>query len=467
MFKNESDFEKILSRLNIDTKSNPTHRENLRRQMLSVFNKARTKTSHAGHWQTIGRTIMKRPITKLAAAAVIVIAVVLSITFLDKSVTPAYALEQTIEAFKNVRFLHLVRHDESGQIEDERWIEIGMDGRQVRYRQDHPPNFLAVEDGKTTAVYHMDKNTVVLWSNREKQYQWVGDLGVFLENLRQDGKIIEENAEYWGQPAHRVLWPMMNAECYVDPETKLPIAIGDTELSYEQPPQGTFEISIPEGFAVVDNRPGASKTEEPDWLKDEERADRYFHHARFALASGDYDEAVELFEYVVEKQPGRNWAWYWLGRAYYEQGNYDFAIEKFSQVIDMMGDVPYCSYARGLAYAQKGIDEAAKDDLGKALPWMIRALREPTGAAMFEYADDPRLREGRYRPTEQQILARMTNRLRIITGQNFGYDPDAIADENERAMAAWENWYQNSGQIEFTPDAELVPIPEPAQELGK
>lgn len=415
---------------------------------------------------TVRRFIMNR-FTKFAAAAVIIIAVVLSITLFDKSVPSAYAIEQTIEAFKNVRFLHLIRRDESGSIEDERWIEIGMDGRQVKYRQDTPPDFLAVEDGKTTAVYHKDKNTVVLWSNRDKQYQWVGDLGGFLENLRQDGKIIEENADYQGQAAHKVLWPMMNDECYVDPQTKLPIAIGDTELSYEHPPQGTFEVIIPEGFVVVDKRPGASKTKEPDWLKDQERADRYFHQGRLALASGDYNEAVELFEYVVEKQPRRNWAWYWLGMAYYERGDYDSAIEKFSKVIDMMGDVPYCSYARGLAYAQKDMDEAAKDDLGSALPWMIRALREPTAASPFEYADDPRLREGRYRPTKEQIIARTINRLRTVTGQNFGYDPEASTEENERAIAAWEQWYENSGKIEFTPDAELVPIPAAPEQIGK
>ena len=412
-----------------------------------------------------GRFIMNR-FTKLAAAAVILIAAVLLINFLDKSTPSAYAIEQTVEAFENVRFLHLIRRDESGQIEDERWIELGLHGRQVRYRQDTPPDFLAVEDGKTTAVYHKDKNTVVLWSNREKQYQWIGDLGGFLENLRKDGKIIEENADYQGQAAHKVLWPMMNAECYVDTETKLPIAIGSTELSYEQPPPGTFEISIPEGFVVVDKRPGASKTEEPDWLRDEERADRYFHQGRLALASGDYDEAVELFAYVVEKQPGRNWAWYWLGRAYYELGEYDLAITKFSKVIEMLG-APYAFYARGLAYAQNDMEDAAEKDLEKALPWMIRALGEPMGAAMFEYADDPRLREGRYQPTEQQILARMINRLRVITGQNFGYDPDAGAEENEQVIAAWEEWFQNSGQIEFSPNAGLVAVPAALEEAGK
>jgi len=68
MFKNENDFKKIVSQLNIDNKPNDAHRQNLRRQMLSAFSKGQQpKTT----WQSI----IKSPITKLAAAAVIIIAV--------------------------------------------------------------------------------------------------------------------------------------------------------------------------------------------------------------------------------------------------------------------------------------------------------------------------------------------------------------------------------------------------------
>ncbi len=68
MFKNENDFKKIVSRLNIDNKPNDAHRQNLRRQMLSAFGRS---GQHRISWQTI----MKSPITKLAIAAVIIIAV--------------------------------------------------------------------------------------------------------------------------------------------------------------------------------------------------------------------------------------------------------------------------------------------------------------------------------------------------------------------------------------------------------
>jgi hypothetical protein len=53
----------------------------------------------------------------------------------------------------------------------------------------------------------------------------------------------------------------------------------------------------------------------------------------------------------------------------------------------------------------------------------------------------------------------MINRLRIFTGQNFGYDPNAGNEEKERAITAWEQWYKDSGRFQFTPDAKLLAVP--------
>ncbi len=76
MFKDESEFRKIINRLNIDTEPNPIHRDDLRAQMLRVFNEAKqhSRKSKAPHG-VLRRLIMKSPITKLAAAAVIVIGI--------------------------------------------------------------------------------------------------------------------------------------------------------------------------------------------------------------------------------------------------------------------------------------------------------------------------------------------------------------------------------------------------------
>ena len=71
---------------------------------------------------------------------------------------------------------------------------------------------------------------------------------------------------------------------------------------------------------------------------------------------------------------------------------------------------------------------------------------------LFDLADDPLrcadgfLSEGCHDgPDKKQSLTMMINRLRKVTGRNFGYDPNAGAEDNEQAISAWEDWFQNSG----------------------
>jgi len=423
----------------------------------------------SGIWNLRNKLISRRFImnrfTKLTAAAMIIIAVVLSITFLDKSVAPAYAVEQTVEALKNVRFMHIVRRNEAGQIKDERWIEIGPDGIQARYRQDTPPNFFVVDNLDSIFIHYKDRNTVLLYGPDGQRYTWIWNLGEFFEDLAGQSSItIQENVDYWGRKTHLIRWLKSNQDCYIDPETKLPIAIGNYEISYEEPPEDIFDIpAIPDGVMVVDKRPGAEPIEEPEWLKNEDIAQENFDEARHALATRQYLKAAELFGCVVEAQPMRNWAWFWMGKAHYELGQYNAAIYEFSKVIDMASKfqkvLHYCHLARGFAYRAKGMEDMARKDFRVALPVMLDALRHIEGARIFDRADDSLCRDADYEsPSKEQSLAIMINRLRIITGQNFGYDPNASATENEQAIAAWEDWFKNSGKIEFTPDAELVPV---------
>ena len=65
------------------------------------------KTGPALAGPSIGRIIMKSPITKLAAAVLIIVAAVLSITILNKSATPAYGITDLPELFKKARTIHI------------------------------------------------------------------------------------------------------------------------------------------------------------------------------------------------------------------------------------------------------------------------------------------------------------------------------------------------------------------------
>ncbi|MCP4262312.1 MAG: hypothetical protein GY774_33145 [Planctomycetes bacterium] len=86
MFKDESEFNKIVDQMNIDTESNPAHREKLRQKMLAVFNESKQQSQKSAMPNgVLRRLIMKSPITKLAAAAVIIIAILIGLPFFNSN----------------------------------------------------------------------------------------------------------------------------------------------------------------------------------------------------------------------------------------------------------------------------------------------------------------------------------------------------------------------------------------------
>jgi hypothetical protein len=421
-------------------------------------------------------------LAKVAVAAAVVLAIIGGVSYLGRFGSTAYAIEQTIAALQNVRYMHIVKYDKAGNLEDERWEEIGPDGYQARYRQNTPSHwFTVVDDRKTVMVYHAgkDKNTAILYDPKDQSYTWHYAPGKMFDEIAE-GKpaytVVAENVQYKGRPAHHLRQVAGDTDVYIDPATKLPIAMGDYEFSYEEPPQGTFDIVTPEGAVVVDKRPGATPGPEPLWMVQErekqqmgEVAQSYFEQGRRALAAGEYAAAVEALTKSIEIAP-RNWALFWLGKALYGSRKYDESIYRLSQVIEMMSanggmGIPSYYLARAMAYQGKGMADMAQIDFGKALPKMIESLRNAEAAWSFDLADDPlRCADGMLQdchgaPTQEQSLIMMVNRLRIFTGQNFGYDPNGSAEQKEQAIAGWEQWAKDSGRMKFTPDAQLVPLP--------
>jgi hypothetical protein len=418
---------------------------------------------------------------RLGAAAVLILALIGGVRTIGQLTPKPYTIEQTIQALRNARFLHIVKLDKAGNIEHEVWEEIDPSGYQGRFRQSSPPRaFYVVDDLKTCMVYHAaeDKNTVVLYDHQDHSYTWHYAPGRIFDPT-PDGKptytVVAENVQYQGRPAHHLREIGSGMDVYIDPKTKLPLALGEYECSFEEPPEGTFDIVPAAGAIVVDLRPGAPPAVKPQWMLDEEirkeqgkTAQACFEEGRRALAAQDYLKAVDQLTRSLEIAPQRNWASFWLGRALYGAGNYDQAIYRFTTVIDQVAEVgwtiPSYNLARGMAYQAKGMTDMARLDMQKALPRMIEGLRSAKAAALFDLADDPLIiadgmQEGCHPgPSQEQSVALMVNRLRLITGQNFGYDPSGTEEEKEQAIAAWEEWFKNGGQVQFTPDAKLLPL---------
>ncbi len=108
--------------------------------------------------------IMRSRVTKIAAAAVIVIAVVLAFNPLDRLAPAAYALEQTIQANHTVRSLY-IRSFRDGQDEPkEFWVECDESGR-ITSARIHMPEWASPEDGAKAAVWK--ENAVQIWFKRK------------------------------------------------------------------------------------------------------------------------------------------------------------------------------------------------------------------------------------------------------------------------------------------------------------
>jgi hypothetical protein len=128
-------IEKLIKKINVIPSAEMDKR--MLKDILEAQGKANKITS-ADHEPSVWRIIMKSRITKFAIAAVILIAAAVSITFLTESATPAYAIEQTIEAIDGIKYFHLKQFDNSPQknLCKEAWVEYGPNDVVKNFRVD-------------------------------------------------------------------------------------------------------------------------------------------------------------------------------------------------------------------------------------------------------------------------------------------------------------------------------------------
>jgi hypothetical protein len=149
----EKQFEDFVQQINFDDAPDPNHRDRLEKNLVAALEK------QAPRQIRVWRIIMKSRITKLAAAAVVIIAMALSINLLDKSVTPAYALEQTIQASHSVQYLHIKGFMVSISDEPiECWVEFDLSG-QIKNMRINKPAWMTPTDGETVIVWKDNKTT--------------------------------------------------------------------------------------------------------------------------------------------------------------------------------------------------------------------------------------------------------------------------------------------------------------------
>lgn len=149
--------------------------------------------------------IMRSRITKLAAAAAIIIAVVLSINLWDKSIPTAYALKQTIQASHSVRYLHIKSFKANEDDPKEFWIEFYKDGEVKNVRM-HMPEWDSPEDGAKVTVWKENKAQV--WLKKKNTLVTIRDKTVAAHTLNfikeLDPKLVVERL-YYAQQAQGIV----------------------------------------------------------------------------------------------------------------------------------------------------------------------------------------------------------------------------------------------------------------------
>jgi hypothetical protein len=135
----------------------------------------------------VWRTIMKSKITKFAAAAVVIMAFVLTITLMDKSISSAYALEQTVKAYESLRFVHIKGFKEGQSEPQELWVAFDEQEQVKSFRLHNPAWHGSPSNGTKVFVWN---------SGKLRTLEENGKVAVIIpdqELAREIRKIVKEN----------------------------------------------------------------------------------------------------------------------------------------------------------------------------------------------------------------------------------------------------------------------------------
>ncbi|KPK41906.1 MAG: hypothetical protein AMJ65_08515 [Phycisphaerae bacterium SG8_4] len=212
--KPTDNFEKLIRDLHVlDINTSPEMDQRILHETLKLQQELK-QTKLAGTQPDIWRINMKSPIAKLAAAAMIAIFAALSMTFLERSTTSAYALDQTVEANHSVRYIHIKGFSPSHKEPKEYWVECDESG-QLKNARWHMPEWDAPEDGAKVVVWKED--TIYLW---------------FKGTAKKEGCLVTYREENGAD------WLYQYAQAY---NPKLTV-----ERLYEQQAQGKVKIEVDE-----------------------------------------------------------------------------------------------------------------------------------------------------------------------------------------------------------------------------
>lgn len=253
---------------------------------LAAYEKSETKRT-AEREPEVWRIIMNKPITKLATVAAVVVIIVFAVSLLEQSAKPAYAIEQTIEAMRDVVTVHFFARDWQDR-KIETWIKVNPETGEndCHYLSEPDLGQISISTPEITYFYHPKENKVRIVEGQALRSdvrfgRYIEDvLDQIIEPEDGEVQIHKEDDPNTGKEVI-VLWTESQTyemEAFIDPETKLPIRINFAkaikgqiiknvdEIYYNEPlPEGLFDFEIPEGAEVIREQSLLPKIDDPNY----------------------------------------------------------------------------------------------------------------------------------------------------------------------------------------------------------
>lgn len=279
---------------------------------------------------------MKSKITKFAAAAFIIVAVLLSYSIVG--VKETYAFEQTLEAFRDVVTSHVWGRDWNDK-EFEMWIQLDPNNGMPDYCRLYSPSdkYLAVSRPDQSYQYNENINQVQINSGRLFSFE-VNPTRIFEELIKfseMENSGYKVNINYERDPESKETIIVAIAETpmgemwkiSIDPETKLPIRFNCLNNEIVRPgavfkdidkieynvelPEGIFDFEIPKDAKIIDHDLNNKLIDDPqygistDGLTEQEAAEKIataYWNALIAMDNETAKKVSPVFQHTADSK---------------------------------------------------------------------------------------------------------------------------------------------------------------------
>jgi hypothetical protein len=321
------------------------------------------KTSRAAHIRMfIGDTIMKSRMIKISAAAVVIVAVLIGVNMLKG--TPAWAIEQTVEALENIKTLVITGKDfwDSEVVPFKFWIRSSEDKDELFDMRFENEKQIIVVRGTEAWAYWQEENTVKIFEDVTTSDGMMRDLrfwykiaelnpwitGKMLATLKLFATDWQETYGKYGkeeqtgrdcvfvtcsyEPLSSSFWFVCDLESKLIVEGKYwrnvdcegpPVCHAVSFTYNDEIDDEIFDFKIPEGAKVIDR-------------EEQKEADVLFAHGEKLFKEKEADQAIKIFQEVYEKYPNLNVAesaLMMIGICYERMEQHEKAIETYHKAI--------------------------------------------------------------------------------------------------------------------------------------